>query len=209
MVALDVAALVNFLLPGAILLYVRSLGINRKTPLLIEILVAAGVYFVLIQTVSILASGAPYPLPTMERLPKTPSDGIMWAVLLMVVPTFLGVILGLYSGRDTSTDKRKWYKRIFNLRHPFQTWRSTESVWTDLFRINKVRRVRVTCKNDKEYCGYAGMASTDPIQRDFLVCPTIDNLMDKDGIWINGDEIRTIELWTVDSNRVSASRNTT
>ena len=208
MVSLDIAALINFLLPGAILLYCKAVGTDRKRPAWIDILFVAGFYFVATQLGFILIEGQPQPLPTMKSLPKTPSDGLRWAFFICVVPALIGVPWGLYAGRDTSTDNRPWYARVAKWRHPFRTWHSADTVWDEVFRIDKVRRVVVYCKDGMIVKGFVGRESTNSTRRDILVCPTLDSIGDLDGYLINGDDVRTIKIKTVDPQRQSTGKHT-
>lgn len=208
MVSLDIAALVNFLLPGAILLYCRTLGVGRKRPAWIDILIVAGIYFVVTQLVFIWIEGKPQPLPTMESLPKSHSDATIWAVVLCAVPALIGTLWGLYTGRDTSTDNRPWYLRVMRWRHPFRTWHPADTVWDEVFRIDKVRQVDVYCKDGTIVSGYVGRVSTDSVRRDMLVCPIRASIRDLDGYLIRGDDVRTIEIKTVDPQRRSTGEHT-
>lgn len=184
-----------FIVPGLIILYIRSQFLTGRLPPLKESLL---VFF----TISAIYYGAILPFWDwfVTDLETRLGTLLLWFGFVFLGPVLIGLLLGIDAKRETS---RRLLLRIlgFNVTHSIPT------AWDWKFANMEEQWVLVTLKDGSKIAGWCGIdsfMSSDPSERDLYIEYIYD--LDENDNWIETEdksvlispgEISTIEFWPV------------
>jgi hypothetical protein len=181
-----------FLVPGLIVLFVRSQFITGKRPphaaALLSYLTVSVIYYAL---------ALPFVDLVLSILEGSQSKVIAWFALVFVGPAFLGLLLGINIQKELFHRFLKWCN--LNPVHVMPT------AWDWKFGGMTEQWVLVTLKDGTRFGGFCGQdsfMSSDPAERDIYIqwIYDIDDNSDwsprgENGVLIASGEIKTIEFW--------------
>jgi hypothetical protein len=185
--------ILQFVVPGLIILFVRNQFISNKRPALNE---AALNYVVL----SLAYQGLVLPITSvLATAPKGAlSSPLAWAFLLFVGPGALGLLVGLNARQGWT---RKLLGRIgLNVSHP------VDSAWDWRFAACDECWVLAVLKDGTKWAGHLGggsFMSTDRAERDLYIEHVYDLESDNrwsakgSSVWIAHGELQTLEFWPI------------
>ena len=190
----------TFLVPGLIVLFVRSQFVTRRN-------MARPADFLPYLTVSIFYYACVYvvvyPFAHFDAfiawMHEPGSKVLAWFVLIFLGPALLGGVLGINVQKD-------WF-RGFLQRFGLNTIHALPAAWDWKFSKAGYSYVLVTLKDGTRFAGLLGsdsFISSDPAERDIYIQWTYDIDRDNNNKWIPRDgngvliaagEIRTVEFW--------------
>ncbi len=188
-------SIIGVLVPGMIILFVRSQFVtgrlNPPHPIL-SYLAVSGVYYALV----LLAVN---PVPYLQG----PGQGkrLGWFLLVFVLPVILGLLLGYDAQKQFLYRFFRWVGRRIGL-NPVH---GMPSAWDRKFGNMNEQWVLVTLNDGTRFGGFLGedsFMSSDPNERDIYIQWIYD--IDKNNNWssrgdngilIAADKIRTMEFW--------------
>lgn len=185
-------AAMGLLVPGLIILFVRSQFVTGRMPshsaMLLSYLAVSLVYYAL----SFLL------LDPIQRLSEREyGREVIWSILIFIGPALIGLLLGINIRKNLL---HRFLQRCgLNLVHPITT------AWDWKFGNMTEQWVLVTLKDDTRFVGFCGQSSfisSDPTNRDIYIEQIYD--IDNTGSWsspgpkgvlIAPGEVKTIEFW--------------
>ena len=193
----DVYVFLVFIVPGLIILFVRSQFITGRRPshaaALLSYLTMSVVYYALI-------------LPFIGF--AQPTKVWTWFLLVFVGPVAVGFLLGLNVQKDL-------FRGLLRRIHIYPV-HSIPTAWDWKFSTMKGEWALVTLKNGKRFAGVCGgpksFVSSEPAERDLYISWVHD--IGKDNVWrpsgdrsvlITSGEISTITFWPISPSRESGN----
>lgn len=188
----DVFMVLGFLVPGLVVLFVRSQFVTRRN---LPHSAAVLSYF----TVSIIYCAIAFPFVDYVLSIEEPhyAKALAWFSLIFVGPAALGLLLGLNVQKNITL---RFLRRLgLNPVHVMPT------AWDWKFGNMSYEWILVTLKDGTRFAGFCGggsFASSEPSERDIYIQWVYD--IDDDGVWISrgetgvliaAAEIQTIEFW--------------
>ena len=194
----DPYLLLTFLVPGLVMLFVRAQFLaGRRTLGLLEILpylAVSIIYYALVYAVVSLFGNFADLIAWMSQ----PGFGTVfwWLVMVFVVPTVFGLLLGLNIQKD--------FIRNFLRRRGFNAIHAIPTAWDWKFSdLPPSQWILVTLKDGKRFgglCGPGSFISSEPSERDIY----IDQIFDidsedkwhdrKSGVLLTAGEVQSIEF---------------
>ena len=184
--------ILGFIVPGLIVLFVRSQFITGRNPPHTKVLLS---YL----TISIIYYALALPLVDLVLSIKVPGYGeaLAWFGLVFVGPTIFGLLLGINIQKGLFWRFLKWCG--LNPVHVMPT------AWDWKFGGMVEQWVLVTLKDGTRFAGFCGadsFMSSDPAERDIYIQWIYDidennkwTSRGNNGVLITTGEIRTIEFW--------------
>lgn len=178
-----------FVVPGLIIVHVRSLFLTRTLPTLGEGL--AG-YIIL----SLIYHAAVFPFAIDIHTAPVIQNRVLWFTLIFVLPGIIGFLLGL-------SVQKEWLRKFFsffkvNLVHP------VKAAWDWKFNDCNSCYVQVVLKDGTRWAGYMGQnsfASSGSSDRDlyiedvYIIGPDSIWTPNDSGVWLSHGEIQSIEVF--------------
>jgi len=186
-----------FIVPGLIIVWVRSLFITGRVPSTKEAILP---YLALSVTYYAVV------LPIVEYVLSFREPGhekaLAWFGLVFVGPFFVGFILGIVAQYGWVRTFLRWMR--LHIVHNIPT------AWDWKFTNMPAQWVLVTLKDGTKFYGFCGansFMSSDPKERDLYV-ERIYDVNDQNewtsrgdnGVLISGGEVRSIEFWPAEAN---------
>ena len=184
--------IIGFLVPGLIIIFVRSKFVTGRQPLgsaiILSCLTVTVIYYALVFPVFVLV---------LEIQESGYQKILAWYGLVIVGPGIVGFVLGIVAQNDSL---RSFLRLLgLNLVHTIPT------AWDGKFANMNELWVLVTLKNDTRFagfCSHKSIISSDPAERDIYIQWIYD--VGEDGKWksrgengvlIAAGEIQSIEFW--------------
>lgn len=186
----------GFLVPGLIVLFVRSQFVTRRSPPHSEA-------FLSYLTVSIIYYGLALPFVDFVLSVQEPGHGkaIAWLSLILFGPALLGLLLGV-------NIQKNWFHRLLQ-RCRLNPVHAMPTAWDWKFGGMSNQWVLVTLKDGTQFAGFCGpdsFMSSDPAERDIYIQWIYDiddnnnwSPRGENGVLINAGEVQTIEFWPYNS----------
>lgn len=182
----------GLMVPGMIILYVRSQFITGRKPTFadgaVSYVAVSAIYYSLVLPFFLLAPVRSSPLWTLV---------VLWLWIVILLPAVFGLALGV--------DARQGFFRQVLRRCGLNPVHAVPSAWDWKFGDCNEHWALVTLKDGTEYAGFCGggsFMSSDPTERDVFIERIYDVDDDKNwiprgdnGVLIVATEIRTIEVW--------------
>ncbi len=188
----QLSLILSFLVPGLVVLYVRSQFLTGRMQAHKDALLA---YFAL----SVVWWGLSLPVVAwaLGSLPLTSERPGLWLLLTLVGPAAFGALLGVNASRG-------WTRRLLG-RFGLRLIHVMPTAWDWKFEAMPASWVLVTLKDGTRFAGFCGsdsFISSDPQERDMYI-QRIYNLDAEEkwvdqgdkGLLVRGSEIRSIEFW--------------
>ena len=184
--------ILGFLVPGLIVIFVRSQFLTGRSPSHSEA-------FLSYLTVSVIYYALAFPFVDFVLSIHEPGYGkvLAWFSLIFIGPAMLGLLLGINIQKNLFRRVLHWFR--LNPIHVMPT------AWDWKFGNMTSQWVLVTLKDGTRFAGFCGpesFMSSDPTERDIYI-QWIYNIDDQNnwtprgenGVLIAAGEIRTIEFW--------------
>ena len=188
----NVYLILGFLVPGLIVLFVRSQFVTGRIPshtaALLSYLTVSVIYYAL---------ALPF-IDFIQSIHKLDYGKILaWFALIFIGPTVLGLLLGIIVQKNLLRQLLQWIG--LNQVHAIPT------AWDWKFGSMTDQWVLVTLKDGTRFAGYCGsesFMSSDPTERDIYIQWVYDietngswSPRGENGVLITTGEVQTIEFW--------------